>query len=552
MTNRIKNEDDLLKEEVRHQIITEIEGAENKRRKSVAYKWHEIWKNKSKQYVRELLTLMLDTSTVREMEYAMSNISVTRKIIDKLARVYSNGVTRSYEDNPEQTERLDCLGKLLQANAQMKTLNKLLKLQKNSALYCKPIESTEGTAYPAWIPMSPHLYDVVEKHNDRTKPLAFILSNFEREALTVGLDSQRVPELAATHRIQTSSFKGDGVDQKIADRKEDEGEDLHEKKTYIWWTDKYHFTTKGSEIIDPSTGEPYNLEGEALMAEIMNPIEELPFVDLHIDQEGHYWAEGGEDLIDGDLLLNCMLSNAHHIGVTQGYGQLVMIGKNLPQTVKLGPNKTINLPVDDEGTTTSAEFITASPPLDALASQVEMYLALLLTTNNLSTSGVRASLDGGVGAASGVALALDKSESLEDVQSQRDIFVCAEKDAIRKTAKWLNYFSQENMLDEKYAECLISEDVEPMIEFGDQMILMSEKEKLDNIKLRDELGINTQIELIMKDRGVSEREAEDILKKILEEKIANQTRFMDGMGDSDNASDDTIVDDDDDTDEDDE
>lgn len=38
---RIKSDDDLLKVEVRQQIIEEIEGAENKRRKSVAYKWHK-------------------------------------------------------------------------------------------------------------------------------------------------------------------------------------------------------------------------------------------------------------------------------------------------------------------------------------------------------------------------------------------------------------------------------------------------------------------------------------------------------------------------------
>lgn len=532
---RLKSEDEILKDDVRKKIIEEIEGTENKRRRSRAYKWHEIWKNKSKRFVRDLLARFLDMDTVQEMEYSLSNISIARKIVDKLAKVYANGVIRKFDD-PVNTEALACLEDKLEINMQMKTANKLLKLLRNAVLYIKPVMflDKEGNQKwrPAWVPMSSHLYDVIEMENDRTKPMVFILSNFERSEFDAFVGGDRVGELAAQHKISsnTSAFPGDGIDQKIADKKEDEGE-TNKGRVYIWWTDKYHFTTKGSEIIDPETGlPPLFKDGQNINDFILNPIGQKPFVDLHIDQEGHYWAEGGDDLIDGDLLVNSMLSNYHHIGVTQGYGQLVLMGTNLPNTIKLGPNKTINLSTTGEeggnASKTEAKFITADPPLDALSRQVEMYVALLLTTNNLSTSGVQSKLSGGIMAPSGIAIALDKSESLEDVKDQRDIFLKGEKRAFKITAEWLQFFDEENILADGFAECKIPLDQSPSIEFQDAQTIMSEKEKLENLKLRKDLGINRAVELIMKDRGVSEEEAQKILLELTKERIEKMAEMM--------------------------
>lgn len=525
---RLKSEDEILNAETRKRIIEEIEGAENVHRRSQAFKWHEIWKNKSKQYVRALLHRMLDQSTVHEMEYTLSNISITKKIIDKLAKVYSNGVERKY-DGPEDTKRLATLEEKLEINMHMKTSNKLLKLMKNATVYIKPVsfidKNGERKWRPAWVPMSTHLYDVIEMENDRTKPMVYILSNFERSEVASTINDQAVPELAASHMISSSTSHGDGIDQKIADRKEDAGEG-GEKKVYIWWTDSYHMTTLGIEAVNPETMNPLEGGADGVINPdlVRNPIEIKPFIDLHIDQEGHYWAEGGEDLIDGDLLINTMISNVNHIGVTQGYGQLVMIGDNLPQSVKLGPNKTINLPTggeDGEAGQTSAEFITADPPLDGLSRLIEMYTALLLTTNNLSTTGVQARLSGGIEASSGVALALDKAESLEDVKDQRDIFLKAEKTGFKITAEWIQFFDQEGELDEDFAECKIPIDEAPKTEFGDAMIIQSDKEKLENLSLRKTLGINRAVELIMKDRGLTEPDAEKILAEIIKEQAEN-------------------------------
>lgn len=525
---RIKSEEDILNEAIRKQIITEIEAGENQARKAEAYRRYEIWKDRTKDYVRDRLSKYLDPSTVAEMEYALSNISICKKIVGKLAKVYANGVERKFEKD-EDTKKLELLDKKLSATAQMKTVNRHLKLQRNALLYIKPVmwKTSEDVEKwkPSWIPMSPFLYDVVEQDSDRTKPLCFILSNYDKPKILsseVAADNgTSVPHkpngIAPLHR-------GNSRDELIADKKEDEGAN-ESTKIYIWWTDKYHFTTKGSQIVDPSTHEPFEV-GEEKEA-ILNPIEEKPFIDMHIDQEGHYWAEGGEDLIDGAILINSLLSNSHHIGHTQGYGQLVLTGPKLPSTIKLGPNKSINLEqASTDEPTPSAEFITASPPLAELQQQIEMYLALLLTTNDLSTTGIASNLSGGVLAPSGIALAIDKAESLEDIKDQREIFSNAERPAWRITAKWLQYFNEQNELDEDFEDLVIPVEGELSVEFKDAQIIMSESEKLEGLNKRKDLGINTMIELIQKDRGCTEDEAKKILKSITEEALERAEKAM--------------------------
>lgn len=526
---RIKSEDDILDPAIRKQIIQEIEAGENQSRKDEAYKRHEVWKDGTKRYVIENLLKFLHKKTVAKMEYALSNISVVRKIVGKLARVYAHGVDRSFEGE-QDTKKLEKLSKKLKANNQKKTLNRYLKLQRNTVLYIKPVafQDAQGNTKwrPSWIPMAPYLYDVVEENNDRTKPMVYILSNYERKTASSSQvaadDGTSVP-----HRPNgVSLFPGNRKDELIADNKEDEG--AGSKKQYIWWTDKYHFTTIGNTVVDPNTGDALAAqEGDALAKEAPNPIEIKPFIDLHIDQEGHYWAEGGSDLVDGGILINSLLTNMHHIGVSQGYGQLVLTGPNIPQTIELGPDTSLNLhqTSEDEPAPTAA-YITASPPLEGLAKQVEMYLALLLTTNDLSTSGVSASLQGGVLAPSGIALALDKAESLEDVKDQRDIFMESEVLAWKVTAKWLQHWAQENELDEEYKDLLIPIDKEPTIEFRDAQIIMSDTEKVTSLKARKDLGLNTMLELIQKDRGITEDEARKVLKEILKEKIQRQMEAM--------------------------
>ncbi len=500
---RVKSEIEILDQETRVQIINEIKGSENSSRKNAAYKRYLCYKDQTKQFVMEHLLQQFDQSTVNEMSYAIANISLIRKVVDKLARVYSHGVTRVISGDEESTMNMSKLEKELEFNSQIKKTNKFLKLQKNIAVYVKPcpyIEEDGTEKYRLKVePLNPYLYDVVEDYNDRTRPLCFILSDYTyRDNVTLGLTSSQI---ASHNNNPVSVAKGDGIDQKIADSPTDE-----KIEHFIWWTKNYHFTT--------------DQHGNITSQNIENPIKELPFVNFAIDQDGSFWAEGGDDLVDGTILVNSVMTHNQHVAITQGYGQFWMKGKNLPRNIKVGANKAILMEYQEGEPTPEIGYATASPQIDSLRALVESYVALLLTTNNLSTSSVGASLSGGTSAPSGVAMILDKAESMEDVQDQRQIFVDKEPELWSIINKWLSVYGDN--LDEDFKGLELKEGFEEdfNIVFVDAPVIMSEKEKLDNFKLRKELGIDSMIDLIMKDNPqFNKQQAEEKLKQIMEQGI---------------------------------
>jgi hypothetical protein len=504
---RVKSESELLDIGIRKQIIDEILGSENMARKRESYKRYLCYKDQTKQFVIEQLLKQFDQSTVDEMQYCVSNISFIRKIIDKLARVYNHGVTREIEGNEEAEIKIESLESELDFNTAIRTANKFLKLQKNIAFYIKPcpVTSIDGSVkYTIKLePMNPYLYDVVEDYYDRTKPIAYVLSDFEYSPVQyTTLDAATAGR--ANTNLKAVNPNANGKDEAIADSPED-------AKTceIIWWSDNLHFTT--------------NNKGEIISENTENPIGEMPIENFAIEQDGQFWARGGNDLIDGGILINSILTHNQHVGITQGYGQFWMKGKNLPRNIKVGATKAILMEYQDGEPEPAMGFATASPQLDSLRGLVESYIALLLTTNNLSTSSVSSSLQGGTTAPSGIAMIIDKAESMEDVNDQRQIFIDKEPAIWRKINKWLNVYGT-NLVDGLVGNVLPDNFEESFsLNFKDAPVILSETEKLNNLKIRKELGLDTMIDLIMKDNPqMTESMAEEKLRELLEEKIKSK------------------------------
>lgn len=509
---RIKNEQDILKLEVRKTIIDEIKGSENQARKHEAYKRYLCYKDKTKDFVNEQLMRQFEESTVEEMQYCVSNISFVRKIIDKLARVYNNGVKREIVGDEPASENLHTLEKELDFDSAVRLANKFLKLQKNLAFYVKPcpVSMPDGSQkYTIKLDaMNPYLYDVVEDYYDRTKPMAYILSDFDYAPT---LYTTKDPAYAgrAGSEIKGVNPQTNRQDDTIADDPDDA-----KLKAFIWWTPSYHFTTD-------ATGEI--ISGP----EIANPIGELPFENFALDQDGQFWARGGADLIDGAILLNSILTHNQHVAVTQGYGQFYMRGKNLPRNIKIGPSKAILMEYQEGEPAPDLGFATASPQIDALRGLVESYIALLLTTNNLSTSAVSSSLNGQAAAPSGIAMVIDKAESMEDVNDQRQIFIDNEPSIWRKINKWLAVYGDSLVDGLRGVSLPETFEQDFVLIFNEAPVILSEAEKLANLKARKELGIDSMIDLIMKDNpSFTVEQAEEKLKKILEQQIGKAMGAM--------------------------
>lgn len=519
MPTRIKNEKDLLDEGTRARIIEEIEGRENLTRKWQAYRRYMCLKDKTNHYVVEALLRQFDSDTVEEMRYALSNISIVRKVIDKLSRVYSNGVERSISGNDTETKKLKDIEKKLSINSALKKTNRFLKLEKNVDLFVKPCPVYDyDEAEPKWTvkleALLPFLYDVVEDYYDRTKSMCVILSDYQPPATSLAqYDGKRAPiPLAANPEPNANT--GDKKDQIIADKPVDQ-QNLTSptgEKMYVFWSKNLHFTCNSKGVIIPDEKNPGN----------ENPLKVFNHINFAIDQDGAFWAEGGDDVIDGAILINSLITHTNHVGTVQGYGQFYITGENLPRSIKVGPTKAIIAEYKkEEQAEPKMGFLNANPQLDSLRSLIEMYIALYLTTNNLSTSGVATQLSSANSLPSGIALIIDKAESLEDVQDQRQVFIDKEPAIFQAINAVLKTFGEENLVDDLKGLTLADGwEKNFTVKFNDPTPIMSEQEKLANLKTRQELGIDTLLSLLMKDDPtLDEKQAEEKLKKLIEQRI---------------------------------
>lgn len=507
---RIKNENEVLNIGVRKTIIAEIEAWENDRRREDHYIRSMILKDQTKFFVTRLLEKQFDKATVEEMSFSFSNISIMRKIVDKLAKVYSNGVKREVVDdegneNEIETKKLNELEKKLDVNCVGKTNNRFVKAHRNSMIYVKPCPHIGDDGKEYWKPrlevIAPHLYDVVEDYYDRTKPMALILSNYVfKEATYTTLDPARENRSISSSTLYTMSDKKDQV---IADEKEDEGID---KKEYIWWTKNYHFTTneKGDIISEGSTE---------------NPIKKIPATFYAINQDNSFWAKGGDDLRDESISINALMTHLTNIGVIQGYGQFYMTGKNLPRNTKIGPNKAILLEYETEDPIPTLGFANANPNLDSGMRNVEMHVSMLLTTNNLSTSGVSMSLNGAASFPSGISQMIDKAESLEDINEQRSLFINNEQKLFEIINAWISYYKSQGTLDPEFTDLELMDKFKLTVQFHQPSAIMSEQEKVDLIKSRKDLGFDSDEDLIRMLHGdLTEEQASAKLDEIRKER----------------------------------
>lgn len=521
---KLKSESQLLDPAFRKKVIEEILSPENQTRKKEAYKRYQCYKDQTKKYVYEKLIKQFDQDTVKEMSYAMTNIAFVRKVVDKLARVYKYGVEREASGDEKTTEAIAVATKECDVNRLFKKTNRLLKLEKNTVQYIVPrkvsLDSEKMTIKPMALP--PYLYDALVLDSDPETAGAYILSDF--------MEDPSIPsEFQYTGMAATPGT--DGRFSSVPMRAfHPTGSDITEKKqqSFIFWSSQYHFTcNEKGDIIS---------EGDS----IENPISPvMPIVNYTEDQDGKFYAIGGDDLADGAISINSMLTNINHIAITQGYGQVVMTGKSLPRNVKVGPNKIVILEHNEGEPTPGFEFKTATPPLDQLRALIEMYVALLLTTNNLSTSGVSSNLNGGVTFPSGIAMMIDKAESMEDIEDQRQIFIDNEPVFWDVFTRWHKLLKSQNMLVESLSGVEFAEKIDLYIKYGSPNVIFSETEKLDVMERKLKLKLMSQIDALrLEYPDMTDEQLAEKLEEIIEEGTsANVRNIRDDRDSSDEQRD---------------
>ena len=532
---KITNESELLNEELRAEIIKkEIYGNENRERKAQALRRHEILKNKSKKWVMFGIEQEgFKRVTVEQMRSRASNISVAKKIIGKKSTTYSGGVTRKIGEPieaggkklPNQDQiSCDLLYDLLNFNTNMRKADFFRTGFKNGLVGIVPVldsEETRATGKPKYKlqmrVLAPWKYDVIEDPADPTQPLAVIISEFTDRLRFVQYDSVTEGAQGIRSGMSLMEHLSDGKDQLIADRAEDK-EAADSDRRFIWWTPSHHFTTDMRGRILPDASP----ENGA------NPIKKLPWQTIAEDQDGGYWADGGDDIFETDIAVNKKLTDANFIQFIQGWGQLVIDAENPPKTIIGGPDNAWIFERTPGGSPASVFYASSNPPIENWLEVIQMLLALCLSTNNLSPRNVSAKLSVD-NTASGVMLMIENSEQTPDIKDSQEYFRDIEPALLEIVAAWHSTYSLNGWLTKPFQEGMPIRNTDLSIKFHDVRPPISEKEVLEIMQMRKDLGIATMMDLLKKDNpDLTDEEAQAKAEEIWAEK-KKASEFVTGM-----------------------
>lgn len=516
MNIQLFSDDQILSEAFRKKIIDEIEGPENKERKRrEAAKW-EIWRDQVRKFVLDRLKSQgFQQETIEIMNQRATNVNLFKKIVSKKARSYAKGVDRSVPDNVKATADLEAVCCAMDLTGAMKRADRYRKAARNCVVYIYPeqVEDPENAQQLKWTLTAkvyfPHLYDAIPDSKDHERMRCMILSPFadESELSTApslaGGDGRNITQYA------NPAWRRDHVEQTIANAPRDTGA---QKKEYVWWTAKYHLTTDDKGVIVSGKTPEGNL----------NPIKRMPAFICTEEQDGEFWALGGDDLVESTVLLNLKLTDMESILHMQGWGQLVITGEGLSKKdYAIGPQKALELSTDKGASTpTDAKILQHDPHTDEHLKSAEVLVALTLTTNNLSVKTIAADLNAS-SAASAIAKMVDEADNLDDISEDQDYYGKKEKEALRIAESWLVTLRPTKQLIKELADTaplLVNEEV---TQFHNQEQVFSEAERIANLKARKDLGLDTLVDLIKRDNpGMSDEQATKKALSIHQEKMA--------------------------------
>jgi hypothetical protein len=376
----------------------------------------------------------------------------------------------------------------------MKVCDQYRQLQRNTMVGCVPVKNSRASK-EAGTPkyclkvrvLSPWQYDVIEDPNDRTQPAVVIMTDFPERIRFTNDSNNDLREGALGIRSGVANAgPGDGIDQIIADSPEDAGQDS-KTRTFIWWSDSYHFTTdmKG-RVIKPSP------DG------LLNPIGRLPWVNIATGQDGAFWASGGDDVVETSLLINKKLTDANFVSFIQGWGQLVIAAMDVPKKLVGGPDNAFIFEKKDPTESVQVFFASSNPPIESWLETIRMILALVLSTNNLAPRNISARLDATT-TASGISLMIENSEVISDAKDIQELFRDKEPEIWEVIRLWHSLYHSNNWLEDDQQAINPFKDSDVSLKFHQLKSPISEKDKLEEMKLRKELGIATLIDLLRQD-----------------------------------------------------
>jgi hypothetical protein len=398
---------------------------------------------------------------------------------------------------------VETLSRILNRDTLMKKINRTVELHKNCMVKTTSYKLEDETYSIRKEILHPGQYDVIEDENDPTKPYAIILCDpWQPPDMKVPPPMVSTPDGAKDTRsfagsvipvtdpqiVKDSPMPATGNGPDAAGPTEDELRNM----VFVWWTKEYHFVTDGLGKMKTELMDEKNQEG-------LNPIGCLPFTSYNKDQEGRHFAIGGDDIADGTILLNKLLTDLNYIMFFHGVGIFYMIGPGVPSKIRLGAQAAITLDTQGKQGNHSVGFASANPPVDSHLKNAEQLVATLLSTNDLEPSAVATRLTAET-ATSGIHELISKSSLTSSIEDEQSLYREGEQKDFRVEAKWVNYLIANKLACEALQLIgSIDENILVQVDFEAPKAFVSDKEKIENWGKRLEIGVNTLEDIIAMD-----------------------------------------------------
>lgn len=482
----------FLRKEFRMKILQEITSWENKERKYESFKQFEVFHERSRQYVLEYLRSQFSKKTVDEMPI-VDSINISKRIVEKQATLYSECPARDFTNlDADQAEEIRKLYKSLGFEQRFAQANSYYKLQQQATMWLAPVNNQLKLRT-----LLPHQFDVIPNEEDPEIADAYIINSFDRSFF-----------------YRPSDRATDGVNQTIADQ-----DDWRAKnKKFLVWTKDFNFIM--------------NAQGDISSEIIPNQLGRLPFVDISETKDSEFFIRGGRALTDFAVQFCGALSDLYNVVKMQGWavGYLIAPPNVMPEELTIGPNVLLRLATDPNNPSVTPQFGYASPNADIGGSItfLETLVSLFLTSKGLDAKAISTRLQTTT-FSSGIERLLAMLEVFEASKEDFTAFLKAENEVFELLKLWSNLFINTEM---KTLSFVVPDDCNIHVKFAEPEMAQTETEKFSLIDQKYKAGYISFKEAIMKDRGVDEEKAEEIIQEIQEEKIEMRKTMMDALAES--------------------
>jgi hypothetical protein len=434
------------------QLISEIESDENISRKKEAWISYQCLEGNQLEYVEERLQELYPKTWPK---FRKSDISLVKKVDKKIAKAYKSSPMRKLQAEKE-TKELNRIYDSFKFDRALKDFDRYYNQHKYAAFWLNYVNPKEDEIEGKYVlrSLQPFEYDVV-LHEVTYEPIIFSFS---------------YPDVDVTDYAGSS----DGIDQAIADSMSDVGQS---SKRFSFW-DNANFVRVRSTIRKDEETKAYKRDIQILEVK-PHGLDRLPFGFLSREQAPAYPI--GANLHKQSIEFNVAFSDLKTAAAHQGHGQLVIKhpeGQKMAEA-HMGMHTAINLPQSNKPDTkpTEAQYISASPDLGGQLDVLKFDLVNVLDEHGIKAKGA---IEGGVEQfSSGLDRLFSEADTQDIIEDNQNLYAATIEQELYGVLK-----SYENAMNKPTFK---SEELE--IYFEKPKVMISDKETLENIKLREELGL---------------------------------------------------------------